>query len=79
MTVSVKPAPPDVNELGLRLVIVGITGAFMVKVTAADAVLPAAFITVTGSVPALAIMLACTVAVNNDELKTLVESAVPFQ
>jgi hypothetical protein len=79
LTVSVNPDPAAVAELGLRLLIVGITGALMVKVAAPDAVLPLAFTTVTLALPELAIRLAGTTAVSSAEPENEVESAVPFQ
>jgi len=79
LTVSVKADPAAVAELGLRLLMVGITGGLMVKVDAPDAVLPAAFITVTLALPELVIRAPGTDAVSSAELEKLVESGVPFQ
>ena len=61
MTVSVKAALPCTTEVELKLRIVGLAG-FTVKV-AAEEVFPSV-VTVTLAVPAVAIRLAGTVAVN---------------
>ena len=79
LTVSVNPDPAAVTEIGLRLLMVGITGGLMVKVAAADAVLPAALATVTLALPELVVRLAGTAAVSKTELENEVESGVPFQ
>ncbi len=61
-TVSVNAAPPAVAEVGLRLLMTGV-GALMENVAAADG-LPPVFSTVMLALPALAIRLAGTAAVN---------------
>ena len=61
LMVSVKVAPVARVEVELRLVMVG-GGAFMVNVVPAE--LPLTLLTVTLAVPALAIRLAGTAAVN---------------
>jgi hypothetical protein len=61
-TVSVKVAPPAIAEAGLRPVMTGV-GATTVNVTAADG-LPLVFVTVMFALPALAMKLAGTDAVN---------------
>ena len=61
VTVSVNAAPPAVAEAGLRPVMTG-AGCEMLKVDAAD--VPPVVVTVTLAVPAAAIRLAGTVAVN---------------
>lgn len=61
MTVSVKLPLPCMTEVELRLVIVG-AGCKIVKVAAEE--LPPAVVTVTLAVPAVAIRLAGTTAVN---------------
>jgi len=73
VTVSVNPAPPAVAELGLKLVMVGAAG-LMVKAFAAD--VPPEVVTVTFTVPAVAIMAAVTGAVTVDVLLTVVASEV---
>ncbi len=76
LTVSVKPAPPAVAEVGLRLLIVGV-GPLMGNATAVDGV-PPVFTAVMLALPALAIRLAGTTAVNSAELTNAVESVAPF-
>jgi len=61
-TVSMKPMPPAVAEVGLMLLIVGV-GTVMLKPDDDDA-LPPAFATVILALPALAISPAGTAAVN---------------
>ncbi len=61
-TVSVKPAPPAVAEVGVRLLIVGV-GTIILKPDDVDA-LPPAFATVILALPELAISPAGTAAVN---------------
>jgi hypothetical protein len=60
LIVSVNAAPPAVAELGLRLVMVD--AGLMVRVDAAD--VPPGVVTVTLTVPAVAIWAAVTGAVN---------------
>ncbi len=76
LTVSVNAAPPAVAEIGLRLVMVGV-GAVSGNAIAADG-LPPVLIAVIFALPALAIKLAGTAAVNCVELTNVVVSAVPF-
>ncbi len=61
-TVNVNAAPPAVAEVGLRLVIAGV-GTVIGSVAAVDG-LPPVFTTVMLALPALAIRLAGTAAVN---------------
>ncbi|MGA2723439.1 MAG: hypothetical protein ABSG79_13635 [Bryobacteraceae bacterium] len=73
-TVSVKAAPPAGATFGLRLVIDG--GALIVKGAPVDVTPP--LVTVIVAVPAEAIRLLVTVAVNWVTLKNVVTSTVPF-
>lgn len=77
LTVSVNAAPPAFIVEGLRPEIVGV-GMLTGNVVAVDAV-PPAFVTVILMLPALAIRLAGTAAVNCVALTNVVVSAVPFQ
>jgi len=77
-TVSVKPIPPAVIEIGLRLVIEGAEGALMGNVAGADG-LPPEFVTVMLALPMVAIKLAVTAAVSCVELTNVVVSPAPFQ
>jgi hypothetical protein len=76
-TVSVKAGPPAVAEVGFRLVITG-AAALILKVTAADE-LPPGFVTTMFAVPAAAMRLAGTAAVNCVALTNVVSSAFVFQ
>jgi hypothetical protein len=75
-TVSVKPGPPAVAELGLRFEIEGV-GALTVKVSAL-VVAPPGFWTVMLAEPGEAIRLEGTDAVNWLAETKLVERADPF-
>ena len=77
MTVSVKAAVPAVTETGLRVEMTGV-GTLIGSATATDA-LPPVLIAVMLALPALAIRLAGTAAVNCVELTNVVANAVPFQ
>jgi hypothetical protein len=74
-TVSVKAGPPAVAALGERLLMTG--GATTVKFTAFEVTPP--ITTVMGVVPALAMSVAGTVAVNWVALTNLVDSVAVFQ
>ena len=76
-TVSVKPEPPAVAQVGLSELIVG--AALIVNVCAVDVAPAQGFATVMDAVPAVAIREADTVAVNWVEEPNVVVSAVPFQ
>jgi xanthosine utilization system XapX-like protein len=76
-TVSVKPEPPAVAQVGLSELIVG--AALIVNVCAVDVAPAQGFATVIDAVPAVAIREADTVAVNWVEEPNVVVSAVPFQ
>jgi hypothetical protein len=72
-TVNVNPGPPAVAELGLRLLIVG--GGRLIE-NVAGAEIPEAVVMVMLAVPALAIRLAGTLAVNCVALTNVVVSSV---
>ena len=74
--VNVNAAPPTVADAGLRLVITGV-GPLIENAAAAEG-LPPVLIAVMLALPALAIRLAATAAVNCVELTNVVVSAVPF-
>ncbi len=75
-TVSVNAAPPAITEVGLKLVMVGV-GALTGNDAAVEG-LPPVLTAVMLALPALAIRLAATAAVNCVELTNVVVSAVPF-
>ena len=80
-TVRVKPAPPAVAELGLRLVVVGtgLSGTLIVKVWAFEVPPPGAGLkTVTLAVPAVAMSAARIDAVSCVALTYVVVRFVPF-
>jgi uncharacterized membrane protein YedE/YeeE len=78
LTVNVNAAPPAVALVGESVVIVG-AGLFTVKLTAAEVPPPgAAFTTVTGNVPAVAISAAVIAAVTCVALTNVVVAAVPL-
>ena len=79
LTVSVKPAPPAVAEVGLMLVMLGTGfGSLMVKVTEFE--LPSNKVkTVMAAVPALAMSLAEISAVSLLKLEKVVGRSAPFQ
>ena len=77
-TVSVPASPPAMAEAGLRLVMAAEPAALLtVNVLAVDAPV-SRFITVTGTVVALAILVASTEALSCVAPATVVASAVPF-
>ncbi len=77
MTVRVNAGPPALTEAGLRLLMTGV-GPMMGNVAAADG-LPPVLVTVMLALPALAIKLAGTSAVNWVELtKGVVSRLVAF-
>jgi hypothetical protein len=78
-TVSVNAAPPAVAPEGESDVIVG-AGLLTVKLLAAEVPPPgAAFVTVTGKVPAVAMAVAGIVAVTSVVLTNVVVAAVPLK
>ena len=79
VTVSVNAAAPGVRDVGLMLVITGAGASLTVKVRATEAPPPGVGLkTVTGTVPADAMSVVCTVAFNWVEETRVVERPVPF-
>src|SRR5213594_3310464 len=81
LTVSVKPAPPAMAEVGLMLVMLG-TGfaAVIVNVTEFEVPPPGDGLkTVTAALPALAMSLCGIEAVSWPALTKVVERSAPFQ
>ena len=77
-TVKVNCGPPAVAQVGLIEVVVG-TGLLIVNVTAVDVREGGpGFVTVTGTVPAVATFAAGTIAVSSVEETYVVASAEPF-